>query len=91
MGGHLGDSKTYSNAKRFYYWAGMFDWIGVLTAIFLTCQNNKPKPKHRNKVQLKEWQNETVPTRAIHIDHKGPPNPTNNRNPHCLLVVDAIS
>ena len=49
MGGHMGASKTYANAKRFYYWPGMFDWICALTADFITCQNNKPKPKHRNE------------------------------------------
>ena len=52
MGGHMGAAKTYNNAKRFYYWPGMFDWICALTADCLTCQNNKPKPKHRNEVQL---------------------------------------
>ena len=50
MGGHMGASKTYSNARRFYYWPGMFDWICALTADCITCQNNKPKPKHRNEV-----------------------------------------
>ena len=55
MGGHMGASKTYNNAKRFYYWPGMFDWICALTADCLTCQNNKPKPKHRNEVPLEEW------------------------------------
>ena len=70
MGGHMGATKTYANTKRFYYWPGMFDWICALTADCLTCQNNKPKPKHRNEVPLEEWQNETVPFRTIHIDHK---------------------
>ena len=54
MGGHMGATKTYANAKRFYYWPGMFDWICALTADCLTCQNNKPKPKHRNEVPLEE-------------------------------------
>ena len=27
MGGHMGATKTYANAKTFYYWPGMFDWI----------------------------------------------------------------
>ena len=31
MGGHMGASETYNNAKRFYYWPGMFDWICALT------------------------------------------------------------
>ena len=66
MGGHMGTSKTYKNAKRFYYWPGMFDWICALTADCLTCQNNKPKPKHKNEVPLEEWQNETVPFRTTH-------------------------
>ena len=91
MGGHMGATKTYANAKRFYYWPGMFDWICALTADCLTCQNNKPKPKHRNEVPLEEWQNETVPSRTIHIDHKGAIHPTSAGNVHCLLIVDAFS
>ena len=90
MGGHMGASKTYNNTKRFYYWPGMFDWICALTADCLTCRNNKRKPKHRNEVPLEEWQNETVPFRTIHIDHKGPLHPPSNRNLHCLLVIDAF-
>ena len=69
----------------------MFDWICALTADCLTCQNNKPKPKHRNEVPLAEWQNETVPLRTIHIDYKGPIHPTSASNVHCLLIVDAFS
>ena len=91
MGGHMGAAKTYNKAKRFYYWPGMFDWICALTADCLPCQNNKPKPKHRNEEPLEEWQNETVPFRTIHIDHKGPLHPPRNRNIHCLLVTDAFS
>ena len=91
MGGHMGATKTYANAKRFYYWPGMFDWICALTADCLTCQNNKPKPKHRNEVPLEEWQNETVPFCTIHIDHKGSIHPTSAGNVHCLLIVDAFS
>ena len=91
MGGHMGATKTYANAKRFYYWPGMFDWICALTADCLTCQNNKPKPKHRNEVPVEEWQNETVPSRTIHIDHKGPIHPTSASNVHCLLIVDVFS
>ena len=89
MGGHIGASKTYNNAKRFYYWPGMFDWICALAANCLTCQNNKTKPKHI--VRLEEWQNETTPFRTILTDHKGPPHPPSNRNLHCLLIIDAIS
>ena len=88
--GHMGATKTYANAKRFYYWPGMFDWICALTADCLTCQNNKPKRKHRNEVPLEDWQNETVPFRTIHIDHKRPINPTSASNIHCLLIVDAF-
>ena len=90
MGGHMGATKTYANAKRFYYWPAMFDWICALTADCLTCQNNKPKPKHRNEVPLEEWQNETVSFCTIHIDHKGPIHPTSAGNVHCLLIVDAF-
>ena len=69
----------------------MFDWICALTADCLTCQNNKPKPKHRDEVPLEEWQNETVPFCIIHIDHKGPIHPTSAGIVHCLLFVDAFS
>ena len=69
----------------------MFDWICALTADCLTCQNNKPKPKHRNEVPLEDWQKETVPFRTIHIDHKGPLHPPSNRNFHCLLIIDDFS
>ena len=91
MGGHMGAAKTYNNGKRFYCWTGMFDWICALTADCLTCQNNKPKPKHRNEVPLEEWQNETVPFPTIHIDHKRPLHLQSNRSLHCLLVIDAFS
>ena len=87
----MGASKTYNNAKRFYYWPGMFDWICALTADCLTSQNNKPKPKHPNEVPLEEWQNEAMPFRTIHNDHKGPLHPPSNRNLHCLFVIDAFS
>ena len=40
---------------------------------------------------MEEWQNETVPFRTIHFDHKGPLHPSSNRNLHCLLVIDAVS
>ena len=91
MGGHMGATKTYANAQRFYYWPGGFDWICALTADCLTCQNNKPKPKHQNEVPLEEWQNETVPFRNKHIDHKDPIHPTGASNVHCISIVDAFS
>ena len=53
----MGASKIHNNAKGFYFWPGMFDWIFALTVDCLTCQNNKPKPKHKNEVPLEEWQN----------------------------------
>ena len=53
MSGHMGAIKTYAKAERFYYWPGMFDWICALTADCLTCQNNKPKPKHGTKFHWK--------------------------------------
>ena len=45
MGGHMGATKIYANAKRFYNWPGKFDWICALTADCLTCQNNKSSTK----------------------------------------------
>ena len=90
LGGHMGASKTYANAKRFYYWPGMFDWICALTADCLACQNKKPKPKHLNKVLLEEWQGDTAPFWALHIDHNGPLHPLSNQNTHCLLIFDSF-
>ena len=66
MGGHMGATKTYANTKRFYHWPGMFDWICALTADCLTCQNNKPKPKHQNEVLLEEWQNKSYFSHYTH-------------------------
>ena len=91
MDGHIGASKTYNKAKRFYYWPGRFHWLYALTPDRLTCQNSKPKLKHRNEVPLEEWQNENTPFRTIHIDHKGPLHPPSNPNFHCPLVIDAVS
>ena len=92
MGGHMGATKTYANATRFHYWPGMFDWICALTTDCLICQNNKPQPKHKNEdeVPLEDWQNDTIPFRMVHIDHKGPLHPPSNRNYLCLLAIDAF-
>ena len=90
MGAHMGASETYNNAKRFYYWPGMFDWICALTVDCLTHQINKPKPKHRTEVPLEKSQNETTSIGTIHIDHKGSLHPPSNRNLPCLLVIDAF-
>ena len=69
MGGNMGATKTYANAKRVYFRPGMFDWTCALRADCLTCQNFKPKPKHQNEVPQEKWQNKTVPFRTVHIDH----------------------
>ena len=90
-GGHMAATKTYANANSFYYWPGMFDWICALTADCLTCQNNKPEPKHRNEIPLEEWQNETVPFRTVHLDHKGSLHPTSASIVHCLVIIHAFS
>ena len=69
----------------------MFDWICALTADCLTCQNNKPNPKHTKEVPLGEWQNKTVPFGTPYIDHKVPLHPTSNLNLHCRPIVDAFT
>ena len=38
---------------------------------------------------MEDWQNETIPFRTIHIDHKGPL--VSKVKIHCLLVIDAFS
>ena len=90
MGGHMAETETYANAERFYHWPGMFDWICDLTADCLTCQNNQPKPKHRNEVPLEDWQYKIIPFRTKHIDHNGPLHLTSAGNVHCLLFIDAF-
>ena len=86
----MGASKTYNNAKRFYYWPSMFGWMCAPTADCLTCQNNKPNPKYRNEVPMEDWQNKAVFFRTIHIDHKGHLHPPSNRSLDCLLVINAL-
>ena len=90
MGGHMEATKTYSNAKKYYYWPGLFDWICALTANCLTCQNDKPKPKHRNEVPLEQSKNETVPFRTVHIDHKGPHHRTRSSNVRFILIFETF-
>ena len=45
MGVHLGATNTYANAKRFYYWPGMFAWTCALTADCLVCQKKQTTAK----------------------------------------------
>ena len=90
LGGHMGASKTYANGERFYYWPGVLGWICALPADCLACQNNKPKTKHLNEVPLDEWQGDTAPFCAVHIDDRGPLDPPNNRNTHCFLIIDSF-
>ena len=91
LGGHMGASKTYAGAKRVFYWPGTFNWICDLTADCLACQNNKPEPKYLSEVPLEEWQGDTAPFCAVHIDHKGPLHPSSNRNTPCFLINDSFS
>ena len=91
LGGHMGASETYANAKRFYYSPGMFDWICALTADCLACQNTEPQAKHLNEVPLEEWQGDTAPFCEIHIDHTEHLHPPSNWNTHCLLVIDSFT
>ena len=91
LGGHMGAEKTYLNAKRFYYWPGMHDWICALTQDCVSCQSNKSKQRRNNEVPLEDCETETQVFRTVHIDHKGPLNPPSRGNSHCLLIIDAFS
>ena len=67
-------------------------WLDLCPDRWLSyLQNNKPQPKHKNEVPLEEWENDTVPFRTVHIDHKWPLHPPSNRNYHYLLVIDSFS
>ena len=65
LGGHMGASETYANAKRNYFWPETFDWICALTADCLACQNIKLKPKYLNEVPFED----NAPFCAIHFNH----------------------
>ena len=91
LGGHMGAEKTYLNAKRFYYWPGMHDWICALTQDCVSCQSNKSKQRRNNEVPLEDCETETQVFKTVHIDHKGPLNPPSRGNSHCLLIIDAFS
>ena len=40
---------------------------------------------------MEEWQSDSAPFCAIHINHRGPLLPPSNRNTHCVLIVDSLS
>ena len=90
MGGHMEANKTFANSNRFYYLPGMFDEICALAANCFTCQRNKHKPKPLKKIPLEEWQNETVPFRTVHIEHKGLLHPICASSANCFLDIDAF-
>ena len=69
----------------------MFDWICALTVDCLTCQNNKPKAKHKIDVPSEENHGEAIPFGTVHIDHKGYLHPPSTPKLHCLLGIDAIT
>ena len=62
-----------------------------LIANCLYCQKNKQKRKGLNEAPLEKW-TETVPFpfHTVHIDYKGPINPTSNENKHCLVVNNSF-
>ena len=92
LAGHVGKDKTIANIKRFFFWPGMFKWITQLIAGCLDCQKNKHKRHDLNQAPLEQW-TDTVPFpfHTVHIDHKGPINPTSNGKKQCLVVVDSLS
>ena len=76
----------------------MFDWVCALNAGCFMCRNYKLKPRQRNEVSLKYWQNEIASFRTIHIHHKRPPQPPKNQKSSftfhswCFfLVVDVVT
>ena len=70
----------------------MYKWITQLLARCLDCQKNKHKRHDLNQAPLEQW-TDTVPFpfHTVHIDHKGPINPTSNGKKLCLVVVDSLS
>ena len=92
LAGHVGKDKTIAKIKRFFFWPGMYKWITQLIAGCLDCQKNKHKRHDLNQAPLEQW-TDTVPFpfHTVHIDHKGPINPTSNGKKHCLVVVDSFS
>ena len=59
--------------------------------LLITLRARTTNWRKSNEAPLEERQNETVPCRANHIDYIGPLHPPNNRNFHCLLLIDGFS
>ena len=89
---HMGVEKTMLNLKGYFYWPEMQKWVQALVNDCLICQKNKHKPSQQNKAPLENWKDDIpFPMHTVHIDHKGPLNPSGKGKKHCLVVVDAFS
>ena len=92
LAGHMGVEKTLLTLKGYFYWPGMQKWVQALVNDCLICQKNKHKPSQPNQAPLENWNDDIpFPMHTVHIDHKGPLNPSSKGKKHCLVVVDAFS
>ena len=91
LSGHPGSQKPLLSPKRFFYWPGMNKWVRTLTKSCLTCRKNKQIRKDQITAPNEKW-GEEVPylIHTVHIDHKGPLNPTSDGNHHCLVVLEVL-
>ena len=72
LSGHRGDTCTFNNISRFFFWPGMNKWVTMLVHDCLDCQKNKPQRHDLNEAPLEQWGDlEAIPFHTIHIDHRG--------------------
>ena len=87
-----GCEKTLLSLERFFYWPGMYKWVGTLTMSCLICRKNKQIRKDQNTAPNEKWGEQIpYPFHTVHIDHKGPLNSMSDGKHHCLVVIDEFS
>ena len=92
LSGHRAESTTFNRVMRYFYWAGIFKWIEMLTLDCLSCQTSESERKDLNEAPWEPWgQLEAIPLNTLHIDNKGPQQPFSEGHRFCLVIVDAFS
>ena len=91
--GHPGIQKTIDRIQTFFYFPGLYVWIKYLIKDCIDCQTKKNivKTKSQTAKMLAPSLHITAPMQAIHIDYKGPIQPTSNGKSYILVIVDSFT
>ena len=90
--GHMGITKTLMQIKNTFSFPGLYKWVRALIQDCLPCQMQKGKNKQQNTAPLMSPMRQVPePMHTIHIDYKGPLNPSSNGKSYVLVIVDAFS